>query len=76
MEELCIEVYHSALDAGEWLDSLPDRFTPAKELFVETAWAVEPIWTLWRKGIPLDSAGSRNMYPVAHRYTDCATYVS
>jgi hypothetical protein len=58
-----MEEWTSALDGGGWSGSGPDRFTLEKEPPVsigrETAWAAEPVWTLWREEKSLASAGNR-----------------
>jgi hypothetical protein len=58
----------SALDGGEWSDSLPRGRSP--QYPVETGWASEPVWTLWGRKKFLAPAGNRTlaMQPVAGRY--------
>jgi hypothetical protein len=40
---------HSIRDGGDWLDLVPAALLPGKSP-LGAGWAMEPVWTLWKKG--------------------------
>ena len=63
-----------ARDGGGLSAPRPGRFTPGEDpvpIVQEAGWGPGPVWT-GAENVALTGIRSRNVQPVASRYTDCA----